>query len=361
MFSENIIYLNCQHPGQYSVDLFIFKFQTLLVISFREETLDLPGHGPPEGAAPSPLLATGLPRARLAPHGVVHSLRDLYLHLLVCLVRPQPLTLDADHPLGLGPASVSALRPPLSLWCPWGVDADPRRGWASSHGGWGRPRPRLVAGDAAHACVTPRRGQCAGVWPEAAVPVIPGRGHRATSVQRLLGDRGTRRCGHSLGIVLDCGRRIRGRWELAETGQGGDLHDAGHGPPGGPGGGLHVHHSAYLLGHSQRLNWGHQGARGRVGGRPPVTLTPDQDNGRGRGLEPQLGHPVIQTREQGPGVSDGVAQQEHVSLAVGQGPHSARLEAAAGVPQHEPHHPGAHHLRGLVTEERGRGVILEQR
>ena len=102
----------------------------LSVISFREETLDLPGHGHPEGAAPSPLLAAGLPRARLAPHGVVHSLRDLYLHLLVCLVWPQPLTLAADHPLGLDSASVSALRPPLGLWGPRGVDADPRRCWA---------------------------------------------------------------------------------------------------------------------------------------------------------------------------------------------------------------------------------------
>ena len=134
----------------------------LSVISFREETLDLPSHGPPEGAPhPDSLLAPGLPRARLAPHGVVHSLRDLDLHLLVSLVRPQPLTLDADHPLSLGPASVSPLCPPLSLWCPRGVDADPGRGWAGRHGG--RPRPRLVAGDAAHARVTPCRGQRAGV------------------------------------------------------------------------------------------------------------------------------------------------------------------------------------------------------
>ena len=84
---------------------------TLSVISFREETLDLPGHGPPEGAAPSPLLATGLPLPPLTPHGVIHSLRDLYLHLLVCLVWPQSLTLDADHPLP-GPGLCPRLRCP---------------------------------------------------------------------------------------------------------------------------------------------------------------------------------------------------------------------------------------------------------
>ena len=156
--------------------------------------------------------------------------------------------------------------------------------------------------------------------------------------------------------------RTRGRGpELPEAGEGGDLHDAEHCPPGGPGGGLHVHHGPNLLGHGQGLARGHQGARGRVGGRPPITLTPDQDDGRGRGLEPQLRQPVVQTREQGPGVSDGVAEEKHVGLAVGQGPHGAGLEAAACVPQHEPHHPGAHNLRGLVTEERGRGVILKQR
>ena len=156
--------------------------------------------------------------------------------------------------------------------------------------------------------------------------------------------------------------RARGRGpELPEAGEGSDLHDAGHCPPGGPGGGLHVHHGPNLLGHGQGLARGHQGTGGCVGGRPPVTLTPYQDNGRGWGLEPQLWYPVIQTREQGAGVRDGVTQQEHVSLAVGQGPHGASLEAAAGVPQHKPHHPGAHNLRGLVTEERGRGVILKQR
>ena len=67
----------------------------LSVISFREETLDLSGHRPPEGAPhPDSLLAPGLPRARLASHGVVHGLWDLDLHLLVSLVWPQPLTLS---------------------------------------------------------------------------------------------------------------------------------------------------------------------------------------------------------------------------------------------------------------------------
>ena len=179
-------------------------------------------------------------------------------------------------------------------------------------------------------------------------------------MQRLFRDRRTWGLGHSLGMDLDWGRS-RGWGELTQAGEGGHLHYAGHGPPGGSGGGLHVHHGADLLGHGQGLARGHQGARGRVGGRPPITLTPDQDDGRGRGLEPQLRQPVVQTREQGPGVSDGVAEEEHVSLAVGQGPHGAGLEAAAGVPQHEPHHPGAHNLRGLVTEERSWGVILKQR
>ena len=150
------------------------------------------------------------------------------------------------------------------------------------------------------------------------------------------------------------------RSELPEAGEGGHLHHTGHGPPGGPGRGLNVHHGTNLLGRGQGLPRGHQGGP-LGGGRPPVTLTPDQDDGRGRGLEPQLRQPVVQTREQSPGVSDGVAEEEHVGLAVGQGPHGAGLEAAAGVPQHEPHHPGAHDLRGLVTEERCRGVILKQR
>ena len=90
--------------------------------------------------------------------------------------------------------------------------------------------------------------------------------------------------------------RVGGRWsELPQACEGGNLHDTGHGPPRGPGRGLDVHHGAELLRYSQRLARGHQGARRRVGGRPPVTLTPDQDDGRGGGLEAELGHPVLQT------------------------------------------------------------------
>ena len=208
------------------------------MISFREETLDLPGHCSPEGASHlASLLGAGLPRPRLPSHGVVHSLRDLYLNLLVCLVRPQPLTLDADHSFCFGSASFLPLRPPLSLWCPRGVDADPGRGWAG-------PRPRVVAGDAAHARVTPSRGQRAGVGPEAAVPVVPGGGHGAAS-RRLLGDRWTRGLEDGLWIILDWDG-YRGR-ELAEAGEGGHLHDAGHGSPGCPGRGLDVHHGTELL------------------------------------------------------------------------------------------------------------------
>ena len=78
--------------------LYIFGNTLFLLFSFGKKTLDLTA----EARYPPPL-------PRLSPrlvvcHGVVHGLRDLDLHLLVSLVRPQPLALDADHPLpGLGP------------------------------------------------------------------------------------------------------------------------------------------------------------------------------------------------------------------------------------------------------------------
>ena len=71
----------------------IFGNTLFLLLSFRKETLDLPA----QSRYPPPLPCVG--PTWLVAHGVIHSLGDLYLHLLVCLVWPQSLTLDADHPL----------------------------------------------------------------------------------------------------------------------------------------------------------------------------------------------------------------------------------------------------------------------
>ena len=87
------------------VTFYIFGNTLFLLLSFRKETLDLPA----QSRYPPPLPRVG--PTWLVAHGVIHSLGDLNPHLLVCLVRPQSLTLDADHPLP-GPG----LRPRLG--CP---------------------------------------------------------------------------------------------------------------------------------------------------------------------------------------------------------------------------------------------------
>lgn len=87
------------------VTFYIFGNTLFLLLSFRKETLDLPA----QSRYPPPLPRVG--PTWLVAHGVIHSLGDLYLHLLVCLVWPQSLTLDADHPLP-GPGLCPRLRCP---------------------------------------------------------------------------------------------------------------------------------------------------------------------------------------------------------------------------------------------------------
>ena len=90
------------------------------LISFGEETLDLPGHVSQEPPlAPRLVVLAGAGLA--AGHAGVDRLGHLDVHLLVRLVRPQPLALDGDQPL-LRPRLVPL--PPLSLWCSVSVDAD---------------------------------------------------------------------------------------------------------------------------------------------------------------------------------------------------------------------------------------------
>ena len=113
----------------------------------------------------------------------------------------------------------------------------------------------------------------------------------------------------------------------------------------------------YLLGHGQRL----AGGDGCPAPRPAVALAAHQHDGRGGGLEPQVGHPLVDGGEERAGVRDAVAQQEHVCLPVGEAAHGAGLGRARGVPDDEPHHPRPHHLAALVPEERGRAVVLQHR
>ena len=102
--------------------------------------------------------------------------------------------------------------------------------------------------------------------------------------------------------------------------------------------------------------WGRDDVRD---GLPQIALTTNQDDWCGGGLESEIGNPVVDSREQTRGITDVVAQEEHVSLPVGQAPGGVGLHGARGVPDGVPHPPRADHRLVHVAAERGRYVVLE--
>ena len=69
--------------------------------------------------------------------------------------------------------------------------------------------------------------------------------------------------------------------------------------------------------------------------------------------------PVVDGREQTGGITDVVAQQEHVRLPVGQAAGGVPLHGARSVPDGEPHPPAPDHRVVHVAAEGGRHVVLK--
>ena len=68
---------------------------------------------------------------------------------------------------------------------------------------------------------------------------------------------------------------------------------------------------------------------------------------------------MVDGGEEAGGVADVVAQQEHVSLSVGQAAGRVGLQRARGVPDGVPHLPRPDHCVVHVPAERGGQVVLK--